>query len=213
MVSLVKKIFVNIAEGISTLLFEINYTKRDLDLLPRAERGKENWIFSLYDYSNSKTRKLIRYIKKYRDPKLAKMIARKMYSFIYDYLSEEKQLSYFENPLIIPVPISKKRRKKRGFNQNELVAKEFSIHVNGEYKDIVFLTKEIKKQALIQKRNERFKNVKGVYQLKKKDEQHVKNRDIILIDDLTTSGATLIEIQKILKRKRARKIIALTIAH
>ncbi|MBY0376639.1 ComF family protein, partial [Patescibacteria group bacterium] len=66
-------------------------------------------------------------------------------------------------------------------------------------------------QARIENRSERLKNIVGVFATNKNFD--VKNRNIILIDDVTTTGGTLSEAKKVLKEAGARKVIAFTIAH
>jgi len=66
-------------------------------------------------------------------------------------------------------------------------------------------------QAQIENRQKRIKNIIGSFAVKNKD--IIKNRNIILIDDVTTTGATLNEAKKVLREAGAKKIIAFTIAH
>ena len=71
--------------------------------------------------------------------------------------------------------------------------------------------KETIHQANIKNRNIRLKNLIGSFIVKNKEE--IKNRNIILIDDITTTGATLNEARKTLKKAGAKKIVAFTVAH
>jgi ComF family protein len=123
-------------------------------------------------------------------------------------------LENFTNPLLIPIPISKKRYRERGYNQSLLVCKEL-IRIDKENFDlessVLIKNKETEHQARIKNRNERLKNIIGSFETK--NENKIKNRNIILIDDITTTGATLNEAKKILKESGAKKIIAFTVAH
>ena len=137
-----------------------------------------------------------------------------MSDFIIDYLSDQQELSYFKKPLVIPVPISMKRLGERGFNQTHLLAKYLAKNINSKYrKNIIKKHTTTKKQALIKNRIDRFNNVKNVFSVKKNKKHILQNKDIIIIDDLSTTGATLMEIKKVLKKSGARNIIAVTIAH
>ena len=72
-------------------------------------------------------------------------------------------------------------------------------------------TKNTEHQARIKDRRARLKNLSGSFAVK--NEGLIKNKNIILIDDITTTGATLAEAKKILKQAGVRKVIAFTVAH
>lgn len=201
-------------EKILNIIFIQKYTKRELEILHKAPKHKETWIFSVFDYKQRKVKDIIRYLKTRNDFVLKKNIAKHMSEYVMDYISDQQELSYFINPLIIPVPISKKRMRERGFNQTHILAKYFAKNIYGIYKtDVVKKYRRTKKQALIKNRRERFENVKNVFSLYKKKKNFIKNKDIIIVDDLATTGATLMEIKKLLQKNGARNIIAITIAH
>ncbi|MDD5721133.1 MAG: phosphoribosyltransferase family protein [Candidatus Pacebacteria bacterium] len=81
--------------------------------------------------------------------------------------------------------------------------------------NILIKIKETEHQARIKDRRIRLKNLIGSFAIKsaEKNTSLIKNRNIILIDDITTTGATLSEARKVLKQAGARKIIAFTVAH
>lgn len=111
---------------------------------------------------------------------------------------------------IIPIPISKKRNKERGYNQSLLIAKEIGkkvqIPVNS---DCLYKIKNTIEQSKLNK-EEREKNIQGVYELKNKE--ILNNKNILLIDDIYTTGNTVNECARILKENGANKIGILTIA-
>ena len=111
---------------------------------------------------------------------------------------------------IIPVPISKKRYKIRGYNQSELIGKELSkklnINIGTEY---LFKTKNIMEQSKLSK-EERAKNIQGVYKLINKEK--LENKKILLIDDVYTTGSTVNECSRILRKANPKKIGVLTLA-
>ena len=86
-------------------------------------------------------------------------------------------------------------------------------------RNILIKNKETEHQAHIKNRKERLKNLIGSFTIKsskqnaKENISIIKGRNIILIDDITTTGATLNEAKKILRQAGARKIIAFTVAH
>ena len=111
---------------------------------------------------------------------------------------------------IIPVPISKKRQKERGYNQSSLLAKEIAKNtgINLDNK-CLFKRKNIIEQSKLNKQ-ERMKNVQDVYELR--NSKKLRNQTIILLDDIYTTGSTVNECCKILKTASPNKIVVLTIA-
>ena len=111
---------------------------------------------------------------------------------------------------IIPVPISKKRQKERGYNQSYLLAKEISKYTNLECESrCLFKIKDIIEQSKLNK-EERIRNIQGVYELK--NGQRLKNKKLLLLDDIYTTGSTANECCRILKEAEPKKIGVLTIA-
>ena len=111
--------------------------------------------------------------------------------------------------IIIPVPISKKRFKERGYNQSALFAKDISKKT-----ELIYIENSLQKikdnisQSKLNKQ-ERKENAKNVYQLKNKDK--LINKNILLIDDIYTTGSTVNECCRILKTAKPNKIGVLTI--
>jgi len=121
--------------------------------------------------------------------------------------------SYFAQParlnlLVIPIPLSKKRRQWRGFNQAEILAREFSAYFNYELNLDLKRLKHKKPQATLNEA-ERLENVKSIFAWQGKN---LSNYTIILIDDVITTGATLNEAALVLKEAGAKKIYGLVIA-
>ena len=105
--------------------------------------------------------------------------------------------------IIIVVPISKERQRERGYNQSELIAKKISIMINVPIKkDILYKTQNTVPQSTLN-REQRIENSKGVYMVKKC--QNIKNKKILLIDDIYTTGSTLNECAKALRQKGMSK--------
>lgn len=137
-------------------------------------------------------------------------------SYIYltfvNFLLKNKKI--FENiknyDTIIPVPISKKRQKARGYNQSLLIAKEISNQTNLELvNNCLIKTKNIIEQSKLNK-EDRMQNIQGAYKLKNK--QLIKNKKILVIDDIYTTGSTVNECSKILRQGNPNKIGILVLA-
>lgn len=113
--------------------------------------------------------------------------------------------------IIIPVPIHKKRKNERGYNQSELIAKKIVKNINELelVTDSLIKEKNTAAQSTLTKQ-QRKQNVKQVYKLENKEK--IQNKKIILIDDIYTTGSTAEECSKILKQNGAKEILILTIA-
>lgn len=111
---------------------------------------------------------------------------------------------------IVPVPISRKRKKTRGYNQSYLIAKDIANIVGIKLENkCLFKTKDIIEQSKLNK-EERLKNIKGVYEIK--NINRIKNKKILLFDDIYTTGSTVNECCRILNIAKPSKIGILTIA-
>ncbi len=194
---------------------------------PPAERESANWIFPLFDYRHLPIKKSIWLLKYKGKKRLAGIFAEIIYDRIIEELSELTVMNNFREPILIPIPLSKKRHRERGYNQAELICQEL-IKINNLRrlstdstmasgvdlrleKNILIKIKETEHQANIKDRKERLKNLAGSFSVK--NSELIKNKNIILIDDVTTTSATLTEAKKILKQSGAKKIIAFTVAH
>ena len=111
---------------------------------------------------------------------------------------------------IVPVPISKKRRRDRGYNQSFLIAKEISLKSKVNLlNNCLIKTKNIVEQSKLNK-EKRFENIKGVYKLKNKNV--IENKKVLLIDDIYTTGSTVNECSKILRQGNPSEIGILVLA-
>lgn len=134
--------------------------------------------------------------------------------YLYKPLSQEliNILMYYKNliDIIIPVPISLARYFERGYNQSKLVADYVSKKINKPLALWVLIkTKNNYMQSKLNMQT-RSNNVKNVYKVL--NTEKIKGKNILLIDDIYTTGATVTECSKILKQNGAQKIIVATIA-
>lgn len=181
----------------------------------QAERESEEWIFPLYDYRDPRIKKTI-WLLKYKGRKnLAGNFAEVLYGRIIEELADLSILENFKDPILVPIPLSKERYRERKYNQAELMCKglvKLDLEKNFKLeKDVLIKTIETEHQARIENRNKRQKNIIGSFSVI--NTPLIKGRNIILIDDVTTTGATLREAKKVLKQAGVKKVIAFTVAH
>lgn len=116
----------------------------------------------------------------------------------------------FHADVILPVPMYYKKQKKRGYNQAELLAEEFSKRIGIEiYKDVLIRTKNTAAQSTLdfERRKE---NLKEAFKVEKNF--LIKGKDIIIIDDIYTSGNTIEQCSSELIKAGAGKIYFFTLA-
>ncbi|MBI4158616.1 MAG: ComF family protein [Candidatus Yanofskybacteria bacterium] len=116
-----------------------------------------------------------------------------------------------DNPLLIPVPLHKRRLNERGFNQAELLVKNMAdaYHVVCN-NDILIRIANPKHQAEIKVKSDRINNVKNNFAVKTKE--LVRSKTVILVDDICTTGATLNECARVLKESGTKRVIGFVIA-
>ncbi len=180
---------------------------------PQAERQCEPWIFPLFDYRHENVKRAVWLLKYGRKKRLADVFGDILARSISEEISELSILQNFRDPILVPIPLSKKRYKERGYNQADLLCKKITraglpISYCGRALEKI---KETEHQAHLKERSERLRNLTGSFAVI--NSKLVAGKNIILIDDVTTTGATLGEAKKMLKEAGAKNIIAFTIAH
>ena len=112
--------------------------------------------------------------------------------------------------IIIPVPIHKKRKLQRGYNQTQLIAKEISKNIDIKLcNNVLVKNKNTIAQSKLNK-NKRKQNIKGAF--KALNVQNIQGKSVLLFDDIYTTGSTANECSKILKEAGAKTVGVLTIA-
>lgn len=116
--------------------------------------------------------------------------------------------------LLIPIPLSSKRERKRGYNQVTCVAKQASIefpNINLQERLLIKI-RDIAPQTSLSK-TKRLLNTKGVYRVAEKCSGLITNKDIILLDDVYTTGATLHEAKSTLMEYNPRSVTCVALLH
>lgn len=126
-------------------------------------------------------------------------------------LKNEKICGFLKKyDIIIPVPISKKRKIQRGYNQSYLIAKEITKYkVLKNECNCLIKQKDTIEQSKLGK-NERKTNIQGAYKIINKEK--IISKNVLIIDDIYTTGNTVNECAKELKKAGAKRIGVLAIA-
>lgn len=180
-----------------------------------SERETNKNIIALFDYRNTTIKKLIWDLKYHHKSYIGFKLGEILYENLIEEISDIKIEVSGRSILVIPVPISKQKTKIRGYNQSLHIAKGFCSKGNKKIfelkNNIIFKKINTIPQAKITNRSKRLENIHNVFEIKNKE--IIKGRTIIIIDDVTTTGATMSEIIKILKKSGAKKIIGFAVAH
>lgn len=177
------------------------------NMLPPKEQNY-SWITSLGNYHDEIVRKIMWHIKKQPNGRAAQILAESFGNMI------ANRPEHPESWILVTVPISIQRFRERGYNQSELLAK----HLGQVFKlriipNALIKKKHTHKQGTAKSREERMQNITGSFGIYKKSQALIAGKNCIIIDDITTTGSTLIEARDTLLRVGANKVIAWTIAN
>jgi ComF family protein len=160
-------------------------------------------IVSLFDFQETVIRQAIHAIKYYHRRDLIPPLARAL-------AEEAKKIPAIGSYTLVPVPMPAMRKMLRGYNQAELIAealgRELSLPVN-----CAVLKREHSpaRQVKAGTRGERMRNQRGSFATG----ESPAGMRIILVDDVTTTGATVEEARRVLLSEKAADVLALTLAH
>lgn len=182
---------------------EIKIKKYQLNNIEKVKDKNYDYQIKILKYENIIRKKIIDYKfneKSYLYKTFGKIILnnKKIYSFLKKY------------DIILCVPMYKEKKKQRGYNQAELITKELAkkLHIDISLDNLVKI-KDTKKQSTLTK-TERMQNLKGAFEVKNKG--ILKNKNVILFDDIFTTGSTVNECCNVLKKAGAKGIAVLTLA-
>ena len=179
-----------------------NDAKFNVDKFEKTENEFDEHIY-MFKYEGAIRRIILQY--KFQEKSY-------LYKTIVNFLLKNKKM--FEiiktYDTIVPVPISKKRKRTRGYNQSYLIAKDIASIVGIKLENrVLFKIKNIIEQSKLNK-EDRLENIKGVYEIR--NIKRIMNKKILLFDDIYTTGSTANECCRILKKAYPKKIGVLTIA-
>lgn len=168
----------------------------------------------------------------YHDDKLAKAIIQGKYSFIEDIykilsrlvasqIKARYKIFLSREFYLAPVPLSGSRKRWRGFNQAEVLCHTLSEELGLPIINALIRVKSTKTQKDL-KKEARLKNVSEAFALRPSpnllkadgniEQNSIKGKNIILIDDVVTTGSTMLEAVKVLKRNGAGEVWCMTVA-
>jgi ComF family protein len=119
--------------------------------------------------------------------------------------------------LILPVPLHQRRLRFRGFNQSLLIAKYVGENITPGFEipvleNVLVRHHYTEPQMKIKNHSHRKNNIQNAFSVIKNEEKKLKGKNIWLVDDVATTGATLFECAKVLKKAGAKEVFALVVA-
>jgi len=128
-----------------------------------------------------------------------------MASFIREYHLDIGQFDW-----VAPIPLHPSKLRERGFNQSLLLAEQLCRNFDKKLRpDVLLKVRQTKNQAELSQK-ERWTNMEGAFRIKRSEK--VSGKNILLIDDLLTTGATASEAARALKENGAQKVAVYTLA-
>ena len=132
--------------------------------------------------------------------------------YLIEYFAEQLALVYFQNyfnaDYLVYIPMTKKAEKKRGYNQSQILSTKLSTLINVPVLEAVKKVKETERQATLS-RVQRLKNLDNAFRVV--DKKAVKDKNILIVDDVTTTGATAQVIANRLKKAGAKTVNLITV--
>lgn len=122
------------------------------------------------------------------------------------------RFNFPQKAILVPIPLHVRRKNWRGFNQAELICQILAKNFKVSWQNTLIRTRETRTQVGLSQ-NDRLINIKGAFRTAGVEPQSgLKGKNVILVDDVFTTGATMFEACNTLKRAGARSVWAMVIA-
>ncbi|KKT96827.1 MAG: ComF family protein [Parcubacteria group bacterium GW2011_GWA2_45_15] len=217
LLSRIRDLFVNFLFPRSPKVLELETFSAGmlLETLPRAESLKDKHTMALFNYSHPLVKEVVWELKYSGNVRIAEKLGEILHDHIRHELVDLALFEKWDRPILIPIPISDKRRFERGWNQSELLAKAVMAH--DHEKVFRYLPKQLvrfrhtESQTKTASRSERLENLTN--SMRVLNALSVAGECVIVIDDVTTTGSTFAEARRALRTAGARKILCVAVAH
>lgn len=166
-------------------------------------------------YTHRTVRRAVAATKYHANERVAQLLGEGLAPYLAEEIAERRLFGTFTDPLCIPVPLHRSRLRERGFNQSERIARAMlqalqDTRIISAPRAIV-RSKRTHAQARTDHKSERIMNMENAFSVP--DTSIVQGRDIILLDDVITTGSTLHEASRALRNAGARDILCVAVAH
>lgn len=184
---------------------QIKLPSKSLEPVKKFDFMDGVWVVA--DYDNQVLSRLLHLFKYNFVLDLSQYLADLLVNFLRQKI-DNQEISNFD--LIIAVPLSRRRKLWRGFNQAEILAQHLSLNFGWPTSVNILYRRYNTRPQVGLKAKARLRNVQGVFGVK--NLSSLKNTKVLLIDDVITTGATISECAKVLKHAGASEVWGLVLA-
>lgn len=180
-----------------------------------AEASADKKVRAVWSYRHPTVHRLIWNLKYEGIRAVAPVCAEALYDMIAEDIAEESLVGDSGEMLVIPIPLSRARLKTRGYNHTEDIASALVTSFSDSNlvlaTNILIKTRDTKPQMSLANKSERLRNLIDAFTVS--HSSRIIGKTVILIDDVTTTGATIAEARKTLRAAGAREVKAYVVAH
>lgn len=202
----------SLIQGLLSLLFPLSDSARIVDEISRDDIGRvilprilNDGRVGLLPYRHKHVRAIIREAKFRNNQKALGLLAGVLTEYI-EGLQEDEQAFQSSPRVLIPVPLGKERERERGHNQSEIVCQMTGLPCASNF---VTRIKETVPQTSLSKQ-ERLENVRDAFRVDGTIDPLV---EYVVVDDVTTTGATMEEVMRALSRAGAHRVSGIALAY
>jgi competence protein ComFC len=194
------------------LTFLLNRLQTDGPGFLAKNRDAKADIQTVYSYTSSDVRMLIHEMKYRRNKFVAQSLTQNLYEEMTSEIAEQF-MDIHEKPILTYIPSTKSTRLNRGFQHIDTLRDAFkeidqNLFFHHHFPLLQYKTKK-KRQTQMKTRNERLENMRNVFIAN----ESVRDKIVFLVDDVTTTGATLRDAKRALEESGARKVYLFALAH
>ncbi|HVY35793.1 MAG TPA: hypothetical protein VG982_00755 [Candidatus Paceibacterota bacterium] len=185
--------------------------KRCMAKIPPAGDVEVRGGMAMFDYGSALVERAIHDMKYYRKSEAVAVLATSGSEQIAEFVADALQSVSPERIIFVPIPQHRRKTRERGFNQSELIAQLFSKSIDGaRVERLLEKYRATLPQAHIRNKSARLKNVNDSLRPLRHAEADAL---YLIVDDVTTTGATFEEARRALRAAGARNILCIALAH
>lgn len=189
------------------------FTQKDIFSFPRAHDNLPENTYSLFSYKDPRVASLVWEIKYHKNTNALALITPLLADLIHDEYANTSLFTHWDHCFLVPVPSTRSHVQERGYNHTQFMCEKLItlLPQSITYKpNLLIKTMDTPEQHKLKDRHLRLTNLKNTQAVTAIVPKHTA---VILIDDVTTTGATLQESRRALIHAGVQHIFAFTIAH